>query len=149
MARTNDALPLEEHLCFAVYAAGLAFNTAYKPLLEPLGLTYPQYLVLIVLWERDGRTLKEIGARLHLDSGTLTPLLKRLEAGGFLRRSRDAGDERQLRIELTEKGRAVEGEAAGIRERMTCRLGRSGEAVRALQQDLAGLTPSLRGTAPA
>ena len=149
MSQTNDALPLEEHLCFAVYAAGLAFNTAYKPLLEPLGLTYPQYLVLIVLWERDGRTLKEIGARLHLDSGTLTPLLKRLEAGGFLRRQRDAADERQLRVELTEKGRAVESRAAEIRARMACRLGRSSEALRTLQQELAGLTPSLRGTAPA
>jgi DNA-binding MarR family transcriptional regulator len=140
-------VPLEEHLCFAVYAAGLAFNTAYKPLLEPLGLTYPQYLVLIVLWERDRRTLKEIGARLHLDSGTLTPLLKRLEAAGFVRRHRDAKDERQLRIELTPKGRTIQVRAAGIRERLTCRLGGEGDAITVLQRDLAALTPRLRAQA--
>jgi DNA-binding MarR family transcriptional regulator len=141
-------LPLEDHLCFAVYAAGHAFTTAYKPLLEPLGLTYPQYLVLIVLWERDGRTLKEIGARLHLDSGTLTPLLKRLEAAGFVRRRRDVADERQLRVELTEKGRATQGEAASIRESLQCTLGVSVEALQALQRDLAALTPRLRGIPP-
>ena len=144
MTQPAAVVPLEEHLCFAVYAAGLAFNTAYKPLLEPLGLTYPQYLVLIVLWERDRRTLKEIGARLHLDSGTLTPLLKRLEAAGFVRRHRDAKDERQLRIELTARGRAIQAEAAGIRERLTCRLGGDAEAITVLQRDLAALAPRLR-----
>src|ERR1700712_5278846 len=95
------ALKLEDQLCFSIYAAGHAFTRFYKPLLEPLGLTYPQYLVLLTLWEADGLLLKSIGSRLGLDSGTLTPLLKRMEEAGLLTRLRDKADERQVIVRLT------------------------------------------------
>src|SRR5918993_3722365 len=92
---------LSRMLCFATYSAGLAFTRVYKPLLELLGLTYPQYLVMVVLWEKDGLTVSEIGEQLFLDSGTLTPLLKRLQAAGLVERGRDPKDERQVRVSLT------------------------------------------------
>jgi DNA-binding MarR family transcriptional regulator len=111
MQRTNTpadpSLLLENQLCFALYSASLAMTKAYKLLLDDLGLTYPQFLVMIVLWERDGITVSEIGKRLFLESGTLTPLLKRLERGGFIVRLRDARDERQVRIRLTAPGRQL------------------------------------------
>ena len=98
-AETNDIsaglLALDQQLCFAVYAAAHALNRTYKPLLDPYGLTYPQYIVLMTLWEEDGRTVKALGATLGLDSGTLSPLLKRLEAAGFIHRARDRSDERR------------------------------------------------------
>ena len=105
---------------------GSRVHGPYKPLLDPLGLTYPQYLVLVVLWERDGMMVKEIAARLHLDSGTLSPILKRLE-GGFIRRIRAPENERQLRIELTEKGRALREKAVEARHGVVCALGGSEE----------------------
>ncbi|MCJ2045925.1 MarR family transcriptional regulator [Methylobacterium sp. J-078] len=104
-----DALSLDSQLCFAVYATAHAFGRAYRALLAGHDLTYPQYLVLLVLWEEEGLTVKEIGQRLFLDSGTLTPLLKRLEAAGHVRRARDRTDERQVSIFLTEKSRALKG----------------------------------------
>src|SRR5215204_691154 len=110
-----DSLKLGNQLCFAVYSAAHAFNAAYKPLLEPLGLTYPQYLVLMVLWEQDGLMVKEIGEKLTLDSGTLTPMLKRLEVAGFVKRKRDKKDERQVIITLTEKGRELRNSALEAR----------------------------------
>src|SRR3954466_12056566 len=116
----SENLRLTRQLCFAVYAAGHAFNRIYKPILEPLGLTYPQYLVLLVLWEQDGLTVKEIGQRLHLDSGTLTPVLKRLQAMGYVQRSRDLPDERQVRVTLTERGRAVRARAGAGDPRAGC-----------------------------
>src|SRR4028118_2098263 len=91
----DGSLKLSNQLCFAVYSAAHAFSAAYKPVLDPLGLAYPQYLVLLVLWEQDGLMVKEIGHHLHLDSGTLTPVIKRLEAAGFVTRRRDSVDERQ------------------------------------------------------
>jgi DNA-binding MarR family transcriptional regulator len=100
-------------LCFALYSAAHAMQAAYKPLLEPLGLTYPQYLALSALWAEDGQTVGQIGAALMLDSNTLTPLLKRLEAAGWVTRRRDTGDERQVRLRLTEAGRDL-GTAAGL-----------------------------------
>src|SRR5687768_13816460 len=103
----GDALALGRQLCFAVYSAAHAFNRVYKPLLERFGLTYPQYLVLLSLWQRDRRTVKSIGEELGLDSGTLSPLLKRLEAAGFVSRTRDTGDERQVIIALAPKGTAL------------------------------------------
>jgi DNA-binding MarR family transcriptional regulator len=105
---------LEDQLCFSIYAAGHAFNRFYKPLLGPLGLTYPQYLVLLTLWEVDGLPLRDIGERLRLDSGTLTPLLRRMEQAGLVSRSRDPQDERLMRIHLTAKGRRLEARAAGF-----------------------------------
>lgn len=108
------SLRLDDQLCFSIYAASHAFTRFYKPLLDPLGLTYPQYLVLLTLWEEDGLSLKAIGARLGLDSGTLTPLLKRMQEGGFVVRERDAADERQVLISLTPKGKRLEARAAAF-----------------------------------
>lgn len=100
-------LKLEDQLCFSIYAAGHAFTRFYRPLLGALKLTYPQYLVMLVVWETEGLGVKAIGGRLGLDSGTLTPLLKRLESAGLLAKSRDMADERQVKIALTEKGRTL------------------------------------------
>src|ERR1700750_1742203 len=103
MARKPAAdwpLQLDNQICFAVYSTAHAFNRVYKPLLEKLGLTYPQYLAMLVLWETEGLTVKEIASRLSLDSATLTPLLKRLEAQGYVERTRGAEDERQVHIRL-------------------------------------------------
>lgn len=114
---------LSDQLCFAAYSFTHALNRAYRPLLEPLGLTYPQYLVMLVLWEADGQTVKEIGERLKLDSGTLTPLLKRLETIGYVSRRRGKVDERQVIIHLTEEGRALSDRAAGIPVELGCAMG--------------------------
>jgi DNA-binding MarR family transcriptional regulator len=103
----DDPLFLDAQLCFALYSTSLAMTKVYKPLLESLGITYPQYLVMLVLWEEDRITLKTLSERLHQDPGALTPVVKRLEVEGYLRRKRNAEDERNLAIELTEKGRAL------------------------------------------
>ena len=110
----DELLKLDNQLRFAVYSASLAMTRLYKPLLEKLGLTYPQYLVLLVLWERDGLTVSELGERLSLDSGTLTPLLKRLEAGGLVARIRDTADERRVHVSLTAAGRRLKARAAEV-----------------------------------
>ena len=107
-------LRLDNQVCFALYSASLAMTKLYKPLLDQIGLTYPQYLVMLVLWERDGLTVSELGERLFLDSGTLTPLLKRLEAQGHIARLRDVEDERRVRITLTAEGRALRESAERI-----------------------------------
>src|ERR671930_548385 len=112
--RSDEALKLSNQLCFAVYSTAHAFNRVYKPLLDALGLTYPQYLVMLVLWERDGVPVKDIGERLFLDSGTLTPLLKRLEANELIRRTRSTEDERQVLIALTAKGEALKEKARAV-----------------------------------
>ena len=111
-------LALDSQLCFALYSASLAMTKLYKPLLDPLGLTYPQYLVLLVLWETDGLTVSQLGHRLNLDSGTLTPMLKRLEAAGLLARLRDMGDERRVRLQLTAAGRKLKVRCAAIPARI-------------------------------
>ncbi|MFY8139454.1 MAG: MarR family winged helix-turn-helix transcriptional regulator [Caulobacter sp.] len=110
----TEALRLSNQLCFPIYAAANAIQKAYRPHLAPLGLTYPQYLVMLVLWERDGLSLGDIGRRLHLDSGTLTPLLKRLESAGMVTRRRAERDERVVLIALTDKGRALKTQAEPI-----------------------------------
>jgi DNA-binding MarR family transcriptional regulator len=107
-------LLLGNQLCFAVYSTAHAFNRFYKPLLDRLGLTYPQYLAMLVLWEQDGVSVKEIGERLYLDSGTLTPLLKRLEAAGLVKRTRSTEDERQVLVALTPQGQALKEKARGV-----------------------------------
>lgn len=112
--RSDAALLLDNQLCFALYSASLAMTKLYKPLLAALGLTYPQYLALLVLWERDGLTVSELGERLSLDSGTLTPLLKRLEAAGLVSRLRDAADERRVRVQLTAEGRSIKARASHV-----------------------------------
>jgi len=110
----DQPLKLDNQICFAIYSAAHAFNRVYKPLLDQLGLTYPQYLVMLVLWERDGVPLKDIGERLFLDSGTLTPLLKRLEAAQLIKRSRSTEDERQVLIALTTRGQALKEKARAV-----------------------------------
>lgn len=110
----DQALRLDNQVCFALYSASHAMSKAYKPHLDALGLTYPQYVAMLVLWERDGLTVSEIGERLYLDSGTLTPLLKRLETTGYISRLRDAADERRVLIQLTAAGRKLKTRAASI-----------------------------------
>ena len=110
----SRSLTIDQLLCFSVYSAGHAFERVYKPLLQPLGLTYPRYLVMVALWERDDQTVGELGERLALEYNTVTPLLKRLEADGLVTRSRDLHDERQVRVGLTDIGRALEARAADI-----------------------------------
>jgi DNA-binding MarR family transcriptional regulator len=112
---TVDAmLQLDNQLCFALYSTSLAMTKLYKPMLEEMGLTYPQYLAMLVLWEQDGLTVSELGERLYLDSGTLTPLLKRMEAAGLLARIRAVQDERRVHITLTAEGRKLKAKAAKI-----------------------------------
>ncbi|RYF69535.1 MAG: MarR family transcriptional regulator [Comamonadaceae bacterium] len=113
-ASARTQLQLDHQLCFAMYSASLAMTRLYKPLLDDLRITYPQYLVMLALWERDDLMVSELGAQLSLDSGTLTPLLKRLEASGLVSRLRDAADERRVRISLTGAGRNLKVRAAGI-----------------------------------
>ena len=110
----QTSLHLENQLCFALYSASLAMTKVYKPLLQSIGLTYPQYLVMLVLWEGDGLTVSELGSLLLLNSGTLTPLLKRLEATGLVTRLRDTEDERRVRIKLTSAGTRLNSKAADI-----------------------------------
>ncbi len=111
---SDQALKLDHQLCFALYSASLAMTKLYKPLLEEMGLTYPQYLAMLVLWENDGVTVSELGERLYLDSGTLTPLLKRLETADLVTRLRDVQDERRVLIRLTTAGRKLKARAARI-----------------------------------
>jgi MarR family transcriptional regulator, organic hydroperoxide resistance regulator len=119
----TDWLALDHQLCFAVYSASLAMTKLYKPLLEPLGLTYPQYLVMLVLWEGDAITVSQLGERLSLDSGTLTPLLKRLESAGLLQRLRDAADERRVLLQLTAVGRRLKARAVRVPQTVACATG--------------------------
>jgi DNA-binding MarR family transcriptional regulator len=120
---SDQLLRLDRQLCFALYAASRAMTRAYGPVLEPLGLTYPQYLVMLVLWETDDHTVGELGDRLGLDSGTLTPLLKRLEQRELIGRSRDPADERVVRIRLTDAGRALRDQATHVPLEVGCRAG--------------------------
>ena len=113
-SNADEMLRLDNQLCFAIYSASLAMTRLYKPLLDQLELTYPQYLVMLVLWEQDGLMVSELGQRLSLDSGTLTPLLKRLEASGYVSRIRDVQDERRVHINLTTAGRRLKSRAAKV-----------------------------------
>jgi MarR family transcriptional regulator, organic hydroperoxide resistance regulator len=153
MARRNTPDPaawlaLDHQLCFALYSASLAMTKLYKPLLEPLDLTYPQYLVMLVLWEGDGVTVSALGERLALDSGTLTPLLKRLEAAGLVQRLRDAADERRVLLQLTAAGRALKARATAVPPAIAsasgCSLSELSELtsrLQALRQQLTDSTP--------
>ena len=136
-------LMLDNQICFAVYSTAHAFNRVYKPLLDKLRLTYPQYLVMLALWERDGVPVKDIGERLILDSGTLTPLLKRLEAAGLVKRTRSTEDERQVLIALTPQGQALKEKARavpqGILAASACSLGE----LSAMKKDLVALRDRL------
>ncbi|MDB5511504.1 MAG: ohrR [Enterovirga sp.] len=146
MNATPPPLPTDM-LCFAVYSAAHAVNRAYRPLLAPHGLTYPQYLVLLLLWAEDGRTVSEIGAPLLLDSGTLTPLLGRLERSGLVRRERDGRDERQVRIRLTAAGRALQARLAHVPSAIGCAAGLHPDDLGAMTRRIQELGASLRGSA--
>ena len=113
---------LEDQLCFALYAASRAMTARYRPLLDAIGLTYPQYLVMLLLWEEDNQTVGQLGARLSLDSGTLSPLLKRLTTAGLVTRHRRVEDERSVAIALTDAGRALRDKADAISEEIICAL---------------------------
>lgn len=134
---------VDDQLCFAVYAASHAFAKVYRPLLAELGLTYPQYLAMLVLWETDDCTVKAIGERLGLDSGTLTPLLKRLEAQGLVSRARDAGDERQVRIRLTAAGHALRSRAKKLPREIGRAIGRPLPEIIRLRQEIVRLRAAL------
>jgi len=123
VATSDDALRLDQQLCFALYSASRSLTRAYAPLLEPLGLTYPQYLVMLVLWEDKSASVKALGERLALDSGTLTPLLKRLEKRGLVTRRRDPDDERVVRIDLTPDGQKLRARARRVPTELACRAG--------------------------
>lgn len=142
-----DALRLDNQLCYALYAASHRMTKCYRPLLERLGLTYPQYLVLLLLWEEDGQTMKTIGQRLYLDSGTLTPLMKRLETAGFVSRSRDTQDERLMRITLTETGRMLRQKALPFPEAIVCAAGQSPARLKLLRDEIVGLRDALHANA--
>lgn len=145
MAKPPDPMQLDSMLCFAVYAAGHAFTRFYKPRLDALGLTYPQYLVFLVLWEADGLTVKALGDKLFLDSGTITPLLKRLEGRALVRRERDKADERLVRVYLTDEGRGLREKALAIPLEVGTALGGDAEAAAKMRQGLRELRERLDG----
>ena len=121
-AAPAELLHLDQQLCFPLYAAGNLLTRLYRPLLQPLGLTYPQYLVMLVLWEQQPCSVNALGARLLLDSGTLTPLLKRMEAAGLVTRQRDAADERRVLVGLTTAGLALREAAQAVPQTLACRV---------------------------
>ncbi|MEH0666186.1 MarR family transcriptional regulator [Vibrio scophthalmi] len=118
----EDKIKLENQVCFPLYSAANAVGRAYRPLLDALDLTYAQYLVMMVLWEQDGVSVKELGARLYLDSGTLTPLLKRLESKGFVERARSESDERVRVLNLTSHGKALKQQALTVPTALSCKI---------------------------
>ena len=142
-SQTEAQLMLGNQLCFAVYSTGHAFNRVYKPLLDRLALTYPQYLVMLALWERDGVPVKELGQRLFLDSGTLTPLLKRLEAANLIRRTRSSEDERQVLIALTPQGRDLREKAKTVPQAILAASGCSIAELSSLRKSLVALRDQL------
>ncbi|MEV6583602.1 MarR family transcriptional regulator [Streptomyces sp. NPDC051582] len=147
--REEDFLRLDGQICFALNAAGRAFNGLYRVVLKDLGLTYPQYLVMLVLWEHGTTPVKEIGRHLRLDSGTLSPLLKRLEAAGLVHRERSTEDERSVRVGLTEEGAALRARAVEVPRRIAAATGFELAEIRDLQIRLHRLTAALDAAADA
>jgi MarR family transcriptional regulator, organic hydroperoxide resistance regulator len=139
----SEALKLENQLCFALHAASRAMTAAYQPLLESLDVTYPQYLVLLTLWEDDGARVSHIGERLHLDSATLTPLLKRLEARGLVERRRSTEDERVVEIFLTTAGKKLKKKALVVADGILCRVDLALPELGRLREELKALTKKL------
>ena len=144
----TDGLLLKDQLCFSLYAASRALTRLYRDQLSPLGLTYPQFLVLLVLWEVGTDTVSGIGRRLDLDSGTLTPLLKRLEAAGFVTRARTRADEREVVVSLTEAGRSIRPQVQAARCEVVDRLGLDAGAIAALRDGLLDLASRLGSDGP-
>ncbi len=138
-------LPLDSQLCFSLYATTIAVNRTYKPMLDSLGLTYPQYLVLSTLWEQDGLAVSAIAERLALESSTITPLVKRLEAAGFLTRERNPKDERQVIVSLTAKGRSLEQRTACLTDTLLERSGLTPDQLTKLNRQVQRLRDALSG----
>lgn len=147
--RAGKNLLLDSQLCFALYSASASMTRAYRPLLEPLGLTYPQYIVMLVLWEDAPRSVGEIGAMLGHDSATLTPLLKRLEANGLVSRVRDPADERRVLVAPSKAGMALKQKALGIPGALLCRLRLPVGEIAELRRTLKRLTAALNEPDPA
>ncbi len=145
----NDNLDLEAQLCFALYSATLALGKAYAPILAELRLTYPQYIVMLVLWQQDGLTVRALGEQLHLNSGTLTPMLKRMEQAGLVRRARDKQDERLVRTELTEAGRDLRTRALHVPCRIAEVMGLPIERLMQIKDDLQEIRQSLEAAGTA
>ena len=141
------SLRLADQLCFSLYAASRAMTATYGPLLAPLGLTYPQYLVMLVLWETDGVAVKSIGEALALDSGTLTPLLKRLESQGLVRRERSTTDERVVAVFLTADGKKLKVRARAIPEKLLACTGARADDIAKLRDELHALSETIRSSA--
>jgi MarR family transcriptional regulator, organic hydroperoxide resistance regulator len=141
--------PVDDQLCFALYTASRAMTGCYRPMLESLGLTYPQYLVLLVLWDRGDTTVTGIGHALQLETGTLSPLLKRLEATGLITRTRQADDERSVLVALTAAGRELEAEVSQVQRRAVEATGLTPVELRELRMALNRLTVALRSAASA
>lgn len=152
MTVDKNLLSLDHQVCFALYAANRAVTARYRPLLAELGLTYPQYLVMLVLWEKDQAgevcCVSDLGKRLRLDSGTLTPLLKRMEISGLLERQRSLSDERVVTLPLTEAGRALRGRAQAIPEQLLCGLDMAPTRLTALREELRSLLSCLEEGVP-
>jgi DNA-binding MarR family transcriptional regulator len=142
-----EVLKLDNQLCFPLYACARLVTQAYRPYLDPLGITYSQYLVLMILWEHDGQTVSEIGERLFLDSGTLTPVLKRLEMSGLIRRHRTKRDERAVENRLTSAGRRLEKKAMKVPLALLCQVGLELQEMIQIRETLRGLMPRLQRAA--
>ncbi|ETI64819.1 MarR family transcriptional regulator [Sphingobium sp. C100] len=140
------ALPLDQQLCFSLYAASMAISRAYKPMLDAMGITYPQYLVLHALWEEDGRTIGQIADRLSLESSTITPLVKRLEAAGHLTRARSSVDERRVEVRLTDSGRGLREQCGCLAETLMERLSITSAELDQLNLQVQNLWQELRAT---
>lgn len=149
----QDAAKLSDFMCFAIYSTNLAYSRVYKPVLEKLGLTYPQYVTIICLWEVDHQTVKGLSERMFLEPSTMTPMLKRLEAMGYVRRERDSEDERSVRVSLTDAGRALREQAFAYRDVTAKAAGLSPDEFRVLQQAIVNLRTNLikaaEGSGPA
>ena len=137
--------PLDHQLCFSLYSASMAISRAYKPMLDALGITYPQYLVLHALWEQDGRTVGAIAERLGLESSTITPLVKRLESAGLVTRARNPDDERQVQVRLSERGREIRNECGCLGEELLARSGMTGEQLGKLNRKVQALRDAVVG----
>lgn len=149
METAPDPLALDRQVCFALAAASRSVIGIYRPILEPMGLTHPQYLVMLALWERSPRTVRDIGETLYLEPATLSPLLKRLEAGGLVTRARNASDERALDVSLTPAGAALRRDAESVPGRVVERLGIPVAELEVARDALVGLIAAANGPAAA
>ena len=145
-AQTREPLPLDAQLCFSLYSTTIAINRLYKPMLDSLGVTYPQYLVLSTLWEQDGQTISAIAERLALEPSTITPLMKRLEAARFVSRQRNPDDERQVQVHLSEKGRKLRSNVACLTDALLEHSGLKVAEMVALNRQIQRLRDALVGS---